>query len=211
MHVHRKATFQTSRQTISLYRRLRELIISGKDFEPVKVFESDDEFRALQEEKRLIDIYGLDNLFNSTNVNWAVDWTEARRQAISLGVKRYAERCRQLYGKGVSPEHSIAISRGHIYRVPVSQETRQKMSMSSRHKHYPRKLQTLPINRKPVNSKSKFKGVSWNKPHCRWVARLWSPELRKNLVLGSSKTETIAATIYDDVIEKLFGLRPNQT
>lgn len=47
-----------------LLRKLRELLASGKDFTPRRVFETDDEEAAIAEEQRRILLYGLENLYN---------------------------------------------------------------------------------------------------------------------------------------------------
>ena len=112
MFVHRRVLNSHRYSSLGLYRRLRELITSNKDFKPRKVFETDNEAEALAEETRRINLYGLDNLFNSTNIPGPIEsnWHEARCQAISKALKEYANRCRQLYGKGLPPETTKKIA-----------------------------------------------------------------------------------------------------
>lgn len=99
-------------QMHGLYRRIRELWSSGRDFEPRKVFETDTEEDAFVEEKKRILEYGLDNLFNSTTLRGRTerDVTDALRQAMSKAQKEKAERNRKMYGTGLPPEHIAKIS-----------------------------------------------------------------------------------------------------
>jgi hypothetical protein len=104
---------------LGLYRRLRELIASGKDFYPRKVFETYSETLAFWEEGRRIQLYGFNNLFNSTTLTGPQekDLTETRSQAISKGVKEVVARNRLLYGRGTSPEHRAKIKAAHTRGV----------------------------------------------------------------------------------------------
>lgn len=106
MYVHKRNLHSSQTVQLGLYRRLRELIESGKDFKPVKIFETNDEEAAFIEERRLIELYGFDNLFNSTTICGPTqnDWTVARRQAISKALKERAAKNRLLYGKGLPPK-----------------------------------------------------------------------------------------------------------
>ena len=56
---------------------------------------------------------------------------------------------------------------------------------------------------------SKFKGVSWNKYHKKWVSRVWGGKSSKHL--GLYKCEIEAAKAYDKRASELFGeyARPN--
>ena len=113
MFVHRGNINRSAYANLGLYRRLRELIESGKDFKPRKVFDTDSEAEAIFEEKRRIDNYGLDNLFNSTNVMGptTLNWPKARSQAISKALKERAKKNRLIYGTGLPPEHRANIGR----------------------------------------------------------------------------------------------------
>lgn len=115
MYVHRKNLNCHSWSQLGLYRRLRELIESGKDFKPVKVFETDSEEEAFQEESRRIEQYGFNNLFNSTNhrCRRASDVDIAMRQAMSKAQREKAEYNRKLYGSGLHPDHCAAIGNAH--------------------------------------------------------------------------------------------------
>ena len=112
MYAHRKNLTNRSYSQSGLYRRLRELAESGKDFYPRKVFESVYEEECLKEEHRRIMEYGFDKLFNSTSIpgRRETDVTDALRQAMSKAQKEKAERNRKLYGTGLPPEHIAKIS-----------------------------------------------------------------------------------------------------
>jgi len=116
MYVHRKNLNCHSWSQVGLYRRLRELIASGKDFKPRKVFETDDEEAAFVEESRRIELYGFDNLLNSTNhrCRRASDVDVAMRQAMSKGQRDKATRNRKLYGFGLPHEHRAAIGAANL-------------------------------------------------------------------------------------------------
>ena len=114
MWKHRSYAKSQGYQVHGLYRRIRELWASGKDFEPRKVYETDTEEDAFQEEERRIKSYGFDNLFNSTTVRGRTerDITDALRQALSKGQKDKADRNIKLYGTGHDPEHCRKIGDG---------------------------------------------------------------------------------------------------
>lgn len=118
-----------------LYRRLRELLDSGKDFAPRKVFETDSEEEALVEEKKRIDLYGFNHLFNSSTYGCrtVADINEGMRQAMSKGQRDKASRNREIYGKGLSPEHCAAIGMSHL-GTKRSKEACDNISASKRGK-----------------------------------------------------------------------------
>jgi len=106
MFAHRANIQKSQTSQLGLYRRLRNLIESGRDFEPRKVFESDNELDVLTEENRRINLYGLHNLFNSTNLSGSSpeNYTEMIRQAMSKAAKERARKNRLIYGQAFSPE-----------------------------------------------------------------------------------------------------------
>jgi hypothetical protein len=106
MYDHKRNMHASCHASTGLYRRLRELVASGKDFVPRKVFETYSETLALWEEGRRIQLYGFDNLFNSTTITGPreKDLTEVRSQALSKASCEARERNRRLYGKGLPPE-----------------------------------------------------------------------------------------------------------
>jgi hypothetical protein len=119
MYVHRNNLTYRRYSSMGLYRRLRELIAGGKNFQPRKVFESDDEQEVLREEARRIALYGFDRLFNSTTVQGRTerDVTDALRQALAKGQRDKAERNRKLYGSGLPPEQRAHMSAAHQKRL----------------------------------------------------------------------------------------------
>ena len=105
---HRKYVRQVPSVTqLYLYRKLSELLANGKDFEPRKVFETEDESKALAEEKRRINVYGLDNLFNCSDCRTGpslVQIETATRLAQSRSRREYVANLRKIYGYGMPPE-----------------------------------------------------------------------------------------------------------
>lgn len=110
-----------------LYEKLRELLSIGKDYEPRKVFETDDELAALAEERRRIALYGMRNLFNSSHLSGsrAGHMDAKRRQAVADGVRRYYAKMEVAHGYKVSPEIRAKISASNMGRV-ITQETTDK-------------------------------------------------------------------------------------
>jgi hypothetical protein len=97
-----------------LYRKLSEILASGKQFEPRKVFETDSELEALSEEQRRIVHYGLDSLFNfSSNRTGPVEdqINAARKQAMSKSRKEYVAKLKREKGYGMPPSTRSKISR----------------------------------------------------------------------------------------------------
>ena len=137
MYVHRKNLNHHGWSQTGLYRRLRELIASGKDFYPRKVFETDDEAEAFAEESKRIALYGLDNLFNSSDhrCRWAADVDVAMRQAMARGQREKAKRNRRIYGKGLPPEHCAHIGDGNRGKKKPAQTERLKRAWAEGRMH----------------------------------------------------------------------------
>ena len=119
MYIHKRNLANSRYQQTGLYRRLRELLNSGKNFEPRKVFETDDETQALKEEKRRIQFYGFERLFNSTTHQGAtvaaID--EMTRQAMQKARNEYVVRLQQKRGYKMPPSVRRKISAGNKGRI----------------------------------------------------------------------------------------------
>lgn len=129
---HRKYAVRPPSDTQSyLYRKLSKLLASGCNFEPHKVFETDDEQVALAEEKRRILDYGLDNLFNcglhSGSIAASVD--AALRAAMSKARRDYVNKLQLETGHKMPPEVAAKISAANKGRV-TSPESARKISES---------------------------------------------------------------------------------
>lgn len=85
-----------------LYRKLKELVLSGQDFYPRKVFESDSAKEVLDEETKKILSYGVESLFNIK-----IHDSDKHGDLISKALKIYAEDCKKIYGKGCTPKASL--------------------------------------------------------------------------------------------------------
>lgn len=158
MFKHRANLKVTRYAGVGLYRRLRDLLASGKNFEPRKVFETDDESAALAEEKRRILDYGIDNLFNSTTVQGLTmaDIDTAHRQALSKARREYVARLKAKTGQSSLPEVRAKISASNTGKQ-VSEETRRKLSTSistTYQGHFSRK------HRKKLSKAAKARGFS---------------------------------------------------
>jgi hypothetical protein len=128
MYVHKRNIQYSRVNQTGLYRRLRDLLNSGKNFEPRKVFETEDEQAALAEEKRRIELYGLDNLFNSTTRQGLTiaDIDDAHRQALSKSRREYIAKLQSETGRKMPLEVAVKISVSNTGRV-VSPETTAKI------------------------------------------------------------------------------------
>ena len=133
MYVHRKNMLHARTSQYGLYRRLRALLESGKDFKPRKVFETDVEWVALEEEKRRIALYGFDNLYNSTTVEGktvkSID--DMQRQAMSKSRRDYIARLYATTGHRMPPEVAAKISKSNTGKT-MSAETVQKRLATER-------------------------------------------------------------------------------
>lgn len=102
MYNHKRYALRPASATQSyLYRKLSELLSTGKSFEPRKVFETDDEREALQEEQRRIAVYGLDTLLNCSPAHAGTlqeHIHEARRQAMSKARREYVNKLQRTTG-----------------------------------------------------------------------------------------------------------------
>ena len=56
---------------------------------------------------------------------------------------------------------------------------------------------------KPINCKSGFKGVSWNKQKRKWIAFI--QVLGKHIYLGGFDCKIYAARVYDEKAKEVFG------
>lgn len=108
-----------------LYNKIRKLWKTGRDFQSVKVFESHDETEAFNEERRLIALYGRENLCNLTDggegASGAIRSKEARA-ALSLRRK----------GVKASEETRQRMREGNKNRKRPSRETIEKRAMCLR-------------------------------------------------------------------------------
>jgi len=121
MYKHRRYALQPPSKTqLYLYHGLSDLIASGKDFKPRKVFETDDEIEALMEERRRIRFYGVDTL-----LNWGESHTgplaghikEARREAMRKARKVYCDKLEAETGHRMLPEIAARISTSNKGKV----------------------------------------------------------------------------------------------
>jgi len=119
MFKHRANLKVTRYAGVGLYRRLRDLLNSGKDFKPRKVFETDDEQAALVEEKRRIELYGFENLFNSTTRQGltVASIDEAHRQALSKARREYVNKLQVETGRKMPAAVAAKISAANRNRV----------------------------------------------------------------------------------------------
>lgn len=119
MYVHKRNLKNSRYQQTGLYRQLRALLESGKSFEPRKVFDTDDEQSALLEESRRIELYGFDNLFNSTTVSGltASSVGEMARQAMSKARRKYVAKLKSETGQSSLPETRAKIRAALVGRV----------------------------------------------------------------------------------------------
>jgi hypothetical protein len=124
MFKHRANLKVTRYASAGLYRRLRDLLASGKNFEPRKVFETDDESAALAEEKRRILNYGIDNLFNSTTVQGLTmaDVDTAHRQALSKARREYVARLQAETGHKMPQDVIDKMSRSRTGKVYTAEQ-----------------------------------------------------------------------------------------
>jgi hypothetical protein len=131
MYVHQRNLKNSKYSQTGLYRRLRNLLESGKNFEPRKVFETDNEIEALAEEKRRIGMYGFGSLFNSTTHQGltTADIDAAHRQALSKARREYVAKLKSETGQSSLPEVRAKISASNMGRQ-ASEETRHTISQS---------------------------------------------------------------------------------
>ena len=126
MYNHRKYAAQKPSSTQSyLYRKLSQLLVAGKNFEPIKVFETENETEALIEEKRRINHYGLENLFNcGLNHSGPVQdqITEARCEAMRKARLEHISRLQQEHGCKMLPEIAAKISKSNKGRIKSPEE-----------------------------------------------------------------------------------------
>lgn len=131
MFKHRANLKMTRYTSAGLYRRLRDLLSSGRDFQPRKVFETDDEQLALAEEKRRIELYGFENLFNSTTLQGlaVADIGEAHRQALSKARREYVAKLEAETGHKMPPEVAAKIANANKGRAKTKEAiAKQKLS-----------------------------------------------------------------------------------
>lgn len=168
-----------------LYQQLRGVLAQGKRIESRIVFESENELEALVEERRRIELYGFDNLFNVASHAF-----QGRR------LKRYVK-------EKISQIIKDKWARGEY----AGKKTVKGMK-------FPNKLisPNLKKPRKVALGRSGFKGVFWWETKGktpRWGARIVIDG--KTRSLGYSDSVEQAARFYDDASEAHFGTRPNGT
>jgi hypothetical protein len=167
-----------------LYRKLREVLGSGKSIVGRKVHETDSETDAFKTERETIQRYGFDNLFNVASHAFL---GRSLKAEVRLEI---AEASRRMWR---DPEYR---SKNH---------TVLGMKFAYRTKLALRKPKNYPIG--------KFgKGVSkWSAPgkSVRWQARISVNGKLKSL--GYFVTPAGAACAYDDEFEMVYGRRPNST
>lgn len=166
-----------------LYRRIREVLATGKTIEGRIVFETNDEMLALKEEARRIREYGFDSLFN---------------------VASHA-----FLGRTLKPEvrKDIAAASRRMWADP-SYRNKNHTVKGKRFAYRPKLALRKPKNY-PIG---KFgKGVyCWrSRGMTRFQARI--QRNGKSVSLGYFKTSTEAAISYDNAFEKEYGKRPNNT
>lgn len=167
-----------------LYRKMREIMATGKTFTARKVFETDAELDALRFESELIKVYGFDNLFNvASHAFLGRTLKNEVRSDIAEASRRHWR------DPGYRARNHTVLGRKFEYRAK-------------------------PLLRRPKNYPAgKFgKGVcKWSAPgkSIRWMARLTVGSKLKTL--GYFETPALAAKAYDDEFEKHYGSRPNQT
>lgn len=199
MMQHRSAVFRKKYGCQArLYEKLDALIRSGKDFEPRKVFETDDELEALKEENRRIRLYGLDNLFNASYKSGSRAGWMTEEQRITASKKHFDYYARMVaeYGYKMTPEHRANLSK--TLKGKAKHAGFGKVLSEAKRGHAPRH-----------DAKSAYVGVTWRPRKQTYIAKLC---LHKNIVeLGYFKLEIDAAWTYDNAYEEHFGARPNST
>ncbi len=133
MYNHKRYALRPPSKTQSyLYSKLSEVLASGKNFEPHMVFETDDEIAALVEEKRRIQIYGLENLFNWGDCHTgplASEIKTARKAAMRNARLKHIAKLQQKHGYKMPPEVTAKISAANKGRK-FSAETIKKIQAS---------------------------------------------------------------------------------
>ena len=141
MYAHKAAVRKGVATQSRLYRKLRELIALGKDFEPRKVFEHEDQAACIAEEERRIALYGLGTLFNVYSSNpGPLRFTAEVRAAQSRARVERVEKCLRDNGCTTPISTRQKMSKSHKARwaaSPMSQETRDKISAANRGRKLP--------------------------------------------------------------------------
>ena len=112
MFWHRKVLSRPSTKEYQrrVYARMRAFL-AGRSFEEEKVFETENEIKALLHERTLIEHYGFENLVNTqTHAFTGRRLKPEVGQVISKKLKAYVQRCRAKYGTGHPPEVAAKIS-----------------------------------------------------------------------------------------------------
>jgi len=116
MYYHAKAMKSKRVSTWPLYRRIKETVVDvGLTFHPRKIYETDDELAAYAFERDRINQLGLNTLLNA--MPGGVPTKAEIGAAISKALKAYAQRCRDQYGKGCTPETANKHSESSMGKV----------------------------------------------------------------------------------------------
>lgn len=133
MYIHKRiAKNGTKRKQSRLYRKLSELLASGKDFYPRKVFETDDERVALAEESRRIKSYPQDQVFNTVG-DYRPGYTQsdinaARREAMRRSRNEYVAKLQAEHGYKMPPEVAKRISVSNTGKVMPPESVKRAVS-----------------------------------------------------------------------------------
>jgi hypothetical protein len=176
-----------------LYRKLSEVLQSGKAFISRIVFETDDETEALIFEHDRIEQLGFENLFNVASHAFLGRVLKPEvRQRVSQAIKG-------MWQRGVYKNRKVSSG----FCKPNQRRTRGPQNR----RHRPKSgFQGVSCFHFRYRSGKVFKQL-------RWGARtsVYENGKSRTMSLGYFKSALEAATAYDNAMEQLRGVRPNGT